>query len=144
LEVETHQAPGSSADMVHGMSLTAAAQFPVIVMNTSLPTNVAVVGGQSATFTSDVIGSGPLSYQWMKNGTNIPNATGPTLTIPVVVTNDAGNYTLVISNSVSTNVTRTAALVVTGTPIVFTDYSKPADQYVVRGRAVTFNVVATG
>src|SRR6185312_2013152 len=37
LEVETHQAPGSSADMVFGMSLTAASQYPVTIQNTNLP-----------------------------------------------------------------------------------------------------------
>src|SRR5262249_30808929 len=81
LEVETHQAPSSSSDMVFGASLTAASQFPIIIVDATLPADVSVIGGQSATFTSDVLGSGPLSYQWLKNGTNLPGATNPTLTI---------------------------------------------------------------
>jgi hypothetical protein len=144
LEVETHQAPSSGADMVFGLSLTAAVQFPIIIMNTNLPADVSVVGGQPATFTSDVFGSGPISYQWLKNGTNIAGATNSTFTIPVVVTNDVGGYSLRLVNSVSTNVTRTAQLTVLGVPVVFTDPTKPADQYVVQGRPVTFTVVASG
>jgi hypothetical protein len=144
LEVETHQAPSSAADMVFGLSLTAAAQFPVMIVSTNLPANVAVVSGQSATFTSEVLGSGPLGYQWLKNGTNVPGATNSTFTIPLVVNSDAGNYALVITNSFSTNTTRTAQLIVTGTPIAITDPTKPADQFVVQGKPVTFNVVATG
>ncbi len=144
LEVETHQAVNSSADMVFGLSLTAATQYPVTVQNTNLPADVSVVAGQPTTFTSDVVGSGPLSYQWLKNGTNIVDATNASYTIPLVLTNDAGNYSLIISNAMSTNVTRSAVLTVTGIPISFTDPTQPADQYIVQGRPVTLNVVATG
>src|SRR6185369_14725199 len=35
LEVETHQAVGTSADMVFGLSLTAAAQYPVLNVDTN-------------------------------------------------------------------------------------------------------------
>lgn len=144
LEVETHQAPSSGADMVFGMSLTAAVQFPIIIMNTNLPADVSVVGGQPANFTSDVFGSGPLDYQWLKNGTNIAGATNATFSIPSVVTNDAGSYSLRVVNSISTNTTRAALLTVLGVPVVFTDGTKPADQYAVQGRSVTFNVVVSG
>src|SRR5207245_1778416 len=37
LEVETHQAPATATDMVFGLSLTAAAQYPVLNVNTNLP-----------------------------------------------------------------------------------------------------------
>jgi hypothetical protein len=144
LEVETHQAPGSSADMVFGLSLTAASRYPVTVQNTNLPANVSVVAGQPTTFTSDVFGSGPLSYQWYKNGTIIQDATNASYTIPLVLTNDAGSYSLAVTNSMSTNITRGAVLTVTGTPIVFTDTNQPADQYVVQGRPVALNVLASG
>ena len=144
LEVETHQAPGSSADMVFGLSLTAATQYPVTIQNTNLPADVSVVAGQPTTFTSDVFGSGPLSYQWLKNGTNIPGATNASYTIPLVLTNDAGSYSMVVTNTISTNITRSTVLTVTGTPIVFTDTNQPLNQYIVQGRAVTLNVVASG
>jgi hypothetical protein len=144
LEVETHQAPASTSDMVFGLSLTAAAQFPVLIEDTNLPADASVVSGQPVTFTSDVIGSGPLGYQWLKNGTNIAGATNASFTIPLVVNADAGSYSLVVTNSTSTNTTRAAQLVVTGTPVVITNPTQPADQYVVQGKPVTFNVVASG
>ena len=142
LEVETHQAPGSSSDMVFGLSLTAAAQFPVIIVDTNLPADQAVIGGQPATFTSDVLGSGPLTYQWLKNGTNIAGATNATFTIPLVLTNDMGSYSLMVANSLATNTTRAALLTVNSTPVVIT--TQPTDKFVVQGRPVTFNVVASG
>jgi len=144
LEVETHQAPSSSADMVFGLSLTAASKYPVTIQGTNLPADVSVAAGQPTTFTSDVFGSGPLSYQWYKNGTIIPDATNATYTIPLVLTNDAGSYSLAVTNSMSTNITRSAVLTVTGIPVTFTDDTQPADQYIVQGRPVTLNVFATG
>ncbi len=144
LEVETHQAPASAADMVFGLSLTAETQFPVVIVDTNLPADQTVVGGQSVTFTADVLGSGPLSYQWLKDGGPVTDATNASYTIPSVLTNDIGNYALRVANSLATNTTRAAHLTVTSTPVVITDTTQPADLFVAQGHAATFNVVATG
>src|SRR5436190_10936680 len=45
LEVETHQASGSSQDMVFGLSFTAAAQFPVTFVDASEPADRSIVAG---------------------------------------------------------------------------------------------------
>lgn len=144
LEVETHQASGTAADMVFGLSLTAAAQYAVLNVNPNLPANQTVVAGQSVTLSTDVIGSGPLHYQWSKNGAPITDATNANLTIPVVLTNDAGNYVLVTSNPLSTNTTRTAVLSVTSTPVTFDDPAQPADAYTTEGQPVTLGVTVSG
>lgn len=144
LEVETHQALNSAADMVFGLSLTAVTEFPVIIVDTNLPANKSVVAGQSVSFMADVLGSGPLTYEWLKDGNPIDGATNATFTIPVVLTNNIGNYSLRIANAVSTNTTRAATLSVTSTPIVFTNPALPADHVVVEGRGVTLNVAASG
>lgn len=144
LEVETHQASGTTADMVFGLSLTAAAQYAVLNVNSNLPVNQSIVAGQSVTLITDVIGSGPLSHQWSKNGSPISGATNANLTIPVVLTNDAGNYVLVTSNPLSTNTTRTAVLAVTSTPVTFNDPAQPADAYTLEGQPVTLGVTVSG
>jgi hypothetical protein len=144
LEVETHQAPGTGADMVFGLSLTAAAQYAVLNSNTNLPANQSVVAGQTVTMSTDVVGSGPLGYQWSKNGVPIPGATTANYVIPVVLTNDAGNYVLVTTNSFNTNTTRTAVLTVTSTPVTFNDPAQPADAYTLEGQAVTLGVTMSG
>ena len=41
------------------------------------------------------------TYQWQKSGVNISGATSPTLTIASVTSSDAGDYTVVVSNPVS-------------------------------------------
>ena len=141
LEVETHQAPSSSSDMVFGLSLTAAAQFPAIVVNTNLPADQTITAGQPVTFTADVLGSS-LTYQWLENGSPIGGATNSIFTIPLVLTNDMGSYALTVANSLATNTTRSAVLTVVSTPVIIN--TQPSDQFVVEGRPVTLNVAASG
>ncbi|HYG23106.1 MAG TPA: Ig-like domain-containing protein [Verrucomicrobiae bacterium] len=144
LEVEVHQAAGSAADMVFGMSLTASVSYPIIIVDTNRPANQTVVGGQPVTFSADILASGPLAYQWLRNGNPINGATNAIFTIPMVLTNDAGTYSLRIENAISTNTTRAATLTVTSTPVVFTNPGLPADAVVLEGRTATFGVAASG
>ena len=69
---------------------------PVISMQ---PQNATVVQGMSATFTVGAEGDAPLTYQWQKNGINISGATNFYYTILGATTNDAGNYSVAVSNS---------------------------------------------
>ena len=41
-------------------------------------------------------GTAPLSYQWQRAGTNLPNATTSTLSLLNLQTNDASNYRVVL------------------------------------------------
>jgi hypothetical protein len=141
-EVEAHQATNSGADMVFGLSLTAAVQFPVLVVDPSLPADQTVVAGQPVTFTSDVIGGGPLAYQWYFDGTTaIAGANGPTYTIPTVLTNNAGTYSLSVSNQFTNVTTRAAALTVSNTPVII--LTQPASQVVVEGQPASFTVAVS-
>ena len=142
--VETHQAAGSSADMVFGLSLTAAAQYPLLNLDTSLPVDRTVNGGDPTTFTANVLGSGPLSYEWLFNSNPIPGATNATYTIPQVLYTDAGTYALRVTSPLSTNTTRAAVLTVTNTPVTFADLTQPADVVVVEGRTVMLTSVVAG
>jgi hypothetical protein len=145
LAVETHQTAGDTADMIFGLSLLAATQFPVIFTDSTQPTNRNVVAGRPTTFVADVIGSPLLSYQWYKDGQPIPGATNATYTINSVLASDAGSYQVRVSNSVSTDVpSRSAVLTVGGEPVRITDAAQPADQTITEGDPVTFNVVAAG
>jgi hypothetical protein len=143
LEVETHQATNSSADMVFGLSLTAAIEYPVLVVDTNLPADQTVLAGQPATFKSDVLGSGPLTYQWFFDGTNaITNANGSTYTIPLVLTNNAGTYSLFVSNQFTNVTTRAALLTVSNTPVII--LTQPINQVAVEGQSATLNVTVSG
>ena len=70
---------------------------PVI---TEQPVAKTVNSGATATFSVTATGTAPFSYQWKKNGTDIPNATGSSYTTPA--TSSADNnaaFTVVVTNS---------------------------------------------
>ncbi len=52
----------------------------------------------NATFTVTAYGTGILTYQWRKNGVNIPGATGTSLTITNVQLPDEAAYTVVVTD----------------------------------------------
>jgi len=62
------------------------------------PASQSVAAGSSVSFTVTATGSGTLSYQWRKGGTDIGGATGSTYTIDSVTTADAGDYDCVVTN----------------------------------------------
>lgn len=43
-------------------------------------------------------GTGPLGYQWTRNGTNLLNATNTSLVISAATGRDAGDYRVVVTN----------------------------------------------
>ena len=53
--------------------------------------------GSAATLTVSADGTGPLGYQWRKNGSDIVGATSATLTLDPLALADAGNYDVVVS-----------------------------------------------
>ncbi len=59
----------------------------------------------------------PLSYQWLKNGTNVPGATKSSYWLGAAVPEHSGTYCVVISNSVG-SVTSSDAVVIVR-PVVF-------------------------
>jgi hypothetical protein len=99
------------------VSISFPGQPPVIVQNPAGQTNA-----EYSVVTLNVAAGGtpPLTYQWQKNGTDIPGATGTTL----VLTNttgsgftysrpqDSGDYTVVVSGSVAPPATSNPAHVV--------------------------------
>ena len=82
---------------------------------TAQPQNQTVPLGLAATFSVNVTGS-PIQYQWNRNGSPIPGATGRTYTIPATVTTDAGSiFTVTVSNNTFGKVTSSpASLTLTG------------------------------
>ena len=66
-----------------------------------------IIPGRSAIFNVTTTGD-KLSYQWQKNGTNIPGPNLPTLTIQSVAERDEGQYICVVCNDAG-SVTSTPA-----------------------------------
>src|SRR5467141_3690007 len=57
---------------------------------TTQPSSKSILVGQTAAFQVGASGTGPLSYQWRKNGTAISGATAASYTTPAATTTDNG------------------------------------------------------
>ena len=62
------------------------------------PASQSVPAGANVTFSAIASGTSPLSYQWLKNGTNIPGASTAAYTRPDAQLSDEGNYQVVVTN----------------------------------------------
>lgn len=69
-----------------------------------------VAPGETATFAASIMEFGPTTYQWKKDGVDIPGATSRSLVISNVRLSDLGTYTLVATDAVGSSTTNPAAL----------------------------------
>src|SRR5262249_11359919 len=76
------------------------------------PASQTVNAGAPATFSVAANGTAPLSYQWRKNGADIPAATSASLTLNNVQAADGGVYTVVVSNAGGSAASAAATLTV--------------------------------
>jgi ASPM-SPD-2-Hydin domain-containing protein/HYDIN/CFA65/VesB family protein/centrosomal CEP192-like protein/Ig-like domain-containing protein/Big-like domain-containing protein len=82
---------------------------------TTQPASQTVTSGQTATFSVTSSGAAPLSYQWLKNGTAISGAISQTYTTPTTTVSDnASQFTVVVTNSAGGVTSSTATLTVNG------------------------------
>ncbi|MCX8520153.1 MAG: DUF1566 domain-containing protein [Rhodoferax sp.] len=123
------------------LTITATTMAPSI---TSQPEANTVNAGQSASFSVTASGTS-LSYQWKKNGTDIPGATSSAYTTPVtsIADNDAV-FVVVVSNSEGRVTSSEARLTVTAVAVAPTITSQPMAQTVAPGKMATFTVAAVG
>jgi hypothetical protein len=77
------------------------------------PVGVTTVAGSSPVFSVTASGTATLAYQWRLAAGNISGANASTLTLPNVRASQAGNYTVVITNSSGVITSSVAILTVT-------------------------------
>ncbi len=82
------------------------------------PLSASVLEGQTATFSVDASGAGPISYQWLRNGVPIAGATSSSYTTPAlsIAADNGTTYSVVITNAVGTVTTSAATLAVAAPP----------------------------
>ena len=62
------------------------------------PAPLGVEAGESAAFSVTATGLGSLSYQWFKDGAALPGQTGTSISIPSVTADDAGVYSVRVTD----------------------------------------------
>lgn len=63
------------------------------------PLSQTVVAGANVVLSVNVTGQQPITYQWQFDGTNVLGATNSTLALSGIEPTNAGNYTVIVSNS---------------------------------------------
>ena len=105
------------------------------------PQSQAVVQGQNAIFGITAIATGAIGYQWNFNGAPLAGATNAALTLTNVQRTQAGNYTVVATDSLGSVTSAVATLMVNVPPSITT---QPQSQGAIVGQRVVFSVLATG
>jgi hypothetical protein len=82
---------------------------------TTPPLNQTLAVGQSTNLSVVAAGTSPLTYQWRRSGTNLAGANVASLALNSVQLTDAGNYSVVVSNSAG-SVTSAVAVVTVYNP----------------------------
>lgn len=105
------------------------------------PVSQTVEVGDAVTFTVSATGDPAPTYQWRKDGENITGAANASFTIASATLDDAADYDVVVTNSVSSQTSNAATLTVNAAPAIT---GQPASQTVEVGTEVTLTVTATG
>ena len=109
---------------------------------TSQPQSRTVNAGVSATFSTSANGSGPLNYQWRRNGANISGATGSSYTLASPQAADSGStFNVRVSNAVGSATSSSATLTVNAPPSIV---SQPSSSAIFVSQTATFTVTASG
>lgn len=127
-----------------GGSITSAPAWLTIIGAPSItnqPASQIVNLGANVTFTTGVAGTGPLTFQWRFNGTNIAGATTNTYSISNVQATNQGNYSLLVTNSAGSTVSSNASLTVNLPPSIST---QPVNVITNQNCPATFAVIASG
>lgn len=119
--------PGDSGDYFvevsnpHG-TVTSAGVITIDVMPASPPAitqhpqSATRYAGTSVTFSGAATGTEPITYQWTKDGSDIPGATSSSLTLNNLQASDAGSYRLVARNFMGTATSDPATLTIIAAP----------------------------
>lgn len=112
----------NSAGSATSATATLTVTSPTAPTITTQPANATVNAGATATFSVVASGTGPLSYQWRKNGTAISGATAASYTTPATTTADSGaTFSVVVTNSAGSATSNNATLTVNSGPVTYAE-----------------------
>lgn len=101
---------GSATSAAATLTVATAAAAPTI---SAAPVSSSTLVGVRTRLSATVTGTWPMTFQWAKDGADIPGATGRTLVIPSATLADAGSYTFKVTNSAGSATSEPAVLSVT-------------------------------
>jgi hypothetical protein len=104
------------------------------------PTNQFVRPGSNAVFTVSATGNGPLRYQWRFNDASVLNATNAVFTVLNAQAENAGAYSVIVTDNTGPATSESATLLLLVDPIII---QQPLSQTVTPGGTVSLSVTVT-
>jgi PKD repeat protein len=99
---------GSTASAVLTITVGSLAEAPIVVEH---PASVEAVEEDSVTFAVEVASNEPITYQWQRNGVDIPGETLPSYSISAVtLADDGARFQCIVTNSVGRTASNEARL----------------------------------
>lgn len=130
---------GNPAQSAHAEVTLSIASAPSI---STQPSNVDLCEGTTLTLTIGASAQGTISYQWLKDGVEIPTATSNNYIVPNFTAARAGSYICRVSTACGT--VQSSAATVTVKPVTTITAQPPATLDVQVGSELTINLTATG
>ncbi|MBI2514185.1 MAG: putative Ig domain-containing protein [Opitutae bacterium] len=106
------------------------------------PQSAAIAEGGAVNFSVSASGTGPLSYQWRKDGVAISGATSASLALGAVTVAQGGAYDVVVTNHVGAVTSAAATLTVNALPTITAQSTRR--NVAAPGGAASFSVTASG
>ena len=139
LDVQQGDAGVYEVAIADGISQTSASATLTVLeglLIVTQPVGLDLQAGQNAELTVSAQGVDPLSYQWQHNGVDIAGATGAVLALQSVRVDQAGSYTVVVSNPFATLLSQPAVVNVVPVESRIVSFERLADR--------TIELVLTG
>jgi len=117
---------------------------PLPLLISQQPTNQAINPGETAVFTVIAQGLPRPKYQWQLNGADIIGARSSTLSVVNALTDDIGDYRVIVGNGFESATSTAAALTLNAMPEPPQVLTAPAAKRVFIGQNATISAVASG
>ncbi len=111
---------------------------PVVIVASPLSRSANL--DEEVLFSVKVTGTGPMQYQWRKNGVALPGKMGPSLSF-ITDANSGGLYDVVVTNLLGSVTSSLAPLTLLTAPVIL---AQPSNQNAGFGSTVFFSVTANG
>lgn len=103
------------------------------------PASITVAAGQTASFSVTASGTGPLTYQWQRNGANISGANLRTYSFTATAADNGATFRAVVSNAAGSATSNPATLTVPANTAPVGTITSPASVRYRGGQVFTFS-----
>ena len=143
-----YRATGSVVSVmdINAVKIVTNAATTIIPVFTTQPISQTKAVGEALTLSATANGGGAasVSYQWKKDGVDIAGATSDTFALASVTQADAGNYTVVATNTAGSTTSSTAILSVSVGAVAPAVLTQPVGAGIAVGGGHVFTVIANG